>query len=253
MKRLLLAIACVVVFSGCDLTVYSRASTPGFKTVVVLFDLSGSTGRDRPVYEEATKHVLAILGPGDRFVMGPITSRSGDDFASSVDVSLPPPPMTSIWDMPSQKRRAEKEFEANLATRRNELDASVKRFLGQKANAEQTAIFESVRTIAPLFQDLRRQRLLIVLSDMIEDSAMANFGVMRLSPEAVERQLKDLHTKQLIPVLKGVEIYVAGATASPPERASNIERFWRRYFEDAGANMAPGAYGRTLTGSVGQR
>lgn len=217
------------------------------KLVVVLLDRSGSVKNDRGIYERALTTIVSSVNDGDRFVMGSITSASGTDFGASVDYTLPPPMAEQSWlDEPIKYKR---EFEARqkeLAGIRESLAKDVTAFLDEERDAARTAIFESLRVVEPLFHAERRRKVLVILSDMLEDSGVANFDRGRLPPEIVQSVIDDQRSKGTLPELTGVNVYVAGAVASPPERSAAVQRFWIEYFEAAGATIDKGKYARIL-------
>src|SRR5207245_1079014 len=96
------------------------------------------------------------------------------------------------------------------------------------------------------FYDETRRKVLILMSDMIEDSPPYNFEKVSWSPATTEKTLSELDAKGLIPKLAGVCIYVSGASAASAELAENIGRFWQAYFRRAGADMEPSRYAHVL-------
>ena len=149
---------------------------PAGKLVVVLLDRSGSVRNDRAIYERALTTIVAKVNDGDRFIMGSITSASGTDFGSSIDYTLPPALGDQGWlDEPVKYKR---EFEARqkeLGEIRDNLERDISAFLDEKRDAARTTIFESLRVVEPLFHAEQRKKVLVILSDMLEDSGVANF------------------------------------------------------------------------------
>src|SRR2546425_1340935 len=109
-----------------------------------------------------------------------------------------------------------------------------------------TDIFSSLLLAQKLFYDETRRKVLILMSDMIEDSPPYNFEKVSWSPATTEKTLSELDAKGLIPKLAGVCIYVSGASAPSAELAENIGRFWYAYFRRAGADMEPSRYAHVL-------
>lgn len=74
-------------------------------------------------------------------------------------------------------------------------------------------------------------RMLVVLSDMIQESPDYNFAKLAgpASSEA-SRILIELRERGRIPDLKGTKIFVHGRTGNSNLQIENIERFWRKYF-----------------------
>jgi hypothetical protein len=97
-----------------------------------------------------------------------------------------------------------------------------------------------------LGSEKRPTKVLVLLSDMIEDSDMGNFERLQLDDSLTRREIERQRKAGLLPDLRGVRVYVVGANAVPMDRAAAIERFWRSYFSTCGATLGPGAYSRAL-------
>src|SRR2546425_12149266 len=89
-----------------------------------------------------------------------------------------------------------------------------------------TDIFSSLLIAQKLFHDEPRRKVLVLMSDMIEDTPEYNFEKIAWSPSAVEKLLVELEAKALIPKLLGVCVYVSGASAKSAALAEDIARFW---------------------------
>ncbi len=218
---------------------------------VVLLDRSESAKADASIHEEAVKRLVGAVRPGDRFVMASITGTSGNDFRVSMDVALPDAALPQgLTDDPVEYRRRKAAIDEGVSAAMNRIAAEAAAFTRQEAKAQKSAIFESILVAAPLMLSDRRHRVLVLLSDMLEDSNGNAFERTPPSDASTQREIARQQRLHTLPDLKGVTVCVAGATASPPERAAAVERFWRSYFEAAGAVVPPGAYARTLTGCV---
>ena len=226
----------------------SRQLTETTKTVVVLVDRSASTGRDRALYQRAAKAVIEGLKPGDRLIASPITEASANDFRDYLDASLPAPlaPLR-LWDVP-QKYAAEKQaWEEQYKTKMNQIRQATDKLLEAPSGSPKTRIFESLRITAQILASEHRPvKVVVVLSDMLEDSNEADFEAMQLSDAAIAKELARQQQQQIVPDLRGVRVFVAGASGEPLERAAALERFWRRYFQEAGALIDPGGYSRAV-------
>ena len=84
------------------------------------------------------------------------------------------------------------------------------------------------------------------MCDMVEDSAIANFETARLDDGFIDNEIARQKEQRILPSLGGVRVYVVGARGEPLHRAALTEQFWRRYFAETGAQLAPGAYSRAL-------
>ncbi len=218
------------------------------KAVVVFVDRSQSTQADRELYAQACERILSLIQPGDRIIAGWITDRSVDDFRSHVDEELPPrlPPKT-ITDIELQYKKRQDAWERDVQARREDVRHKLHELLSWESTASRTKIIESLRVAGQILGSERRPRkLLILLSDMIEESDLANFTHARLDDTFIRKEISRQQKAGILPDLHGVRVFVAGADAATLERAAAIERFWKQYFEATGAVMDPGGYSRAL-------
>jgi hypothetical protein len=218
------------------------------KLIVILVDRSQSTKSDRELYAKACERVLSGMQPGDRLVAGYITDRSAADFDKYLDEELPPPlPSMKITDIPSQYKKKKSQWDRESETRREEIRRRIADLLAWQSSAARTKIFESLRVASQLIASERRpNKQLILLSDMVEDSEIANFEKARLDEAFVQREISRQQAAGMLPNLRGVRVYVAGAHADSLERGAAIEKFWLAYFAAAGAVLDPGWYSRTI-------
>ena len=81
---------------------------------------------------------------------------------------------------------------------------------------------------------------------MIEDSSDYDFSKERLSEKRISQIIEVEKSKNRLPDLKSVKVYVAGARAPKSEQFSNIRNFWMRYFKECGAICPKENYGSAL-------
>lgn len=216
---------------------------------ILLVDRSRSVSEDAPLYDKALGLILESTRFGDRLVAGWITERSGADFRSYLDHSFPEPlTEPSFWQRNEilykrKLRQQQQELERQRQLVRQQLQA----LLEQGDASSETHIIESLWVCQQLFHsETRRRKRLIILSDMLEESEIANFARDRLSKRQITELLEKLQGDGLVPDLTGVEVYVAGAVAHPLELAESVQQFWLAYFQRAGAHLAAGAYSRAI-------
>jgi len=209
----------------------------GPRAIVVFVDMSGSTNQARrTVYREAFQKIYQNLQQGDRLVVGTITSRSFIDFKPVVDVVIP---KQSIW-----VNRI--SFEQKLAQTQNTIQQEVERLLARKRGTPYTEILNSLNIADTIFHEEKRQKILVILSDMVQDSKEYNFERTRITDKYIRDLIRYRHQQNLIPDLAGVKVYVAGASADDSRKFRAIERFWSRYFAEAGADYSSHRYGHSL-------
>ena len=209
----------------------------GPRVIAVFVDMSGSTNQARrTVYRNAFDKVYENLKQGDRIVVGTITGRSYIDFKPVVDAEIP---KQSIW-----VNRI--KFEQDLAKTKRDVQAGVEELLAQKRGTPHTEIINSLNIADKIFHNEKRQKILIILSDMIQDSKQYNFERVKVTDSYATKIINERQKQNLIPNLETVKVYVAGASASDSKKFRSIEKFWNRYFVAAGADFSLHRYGHSL-------
>ena len=207
------------------------------RVIAVFVDMSGSTNQARrTVYQNAFEKIYKNLQQGDRIIVGTITGRSYIDFKPVVDAEIPE---QSIW-----VNRI--TFEQNLAKTKKDIKAAVGKLLARRRGTSHTEIINSLNIADKIFHNEKRQKILIVLSDMIQDSREYNFDRVNVTDAYTTKIIKDRQKQNLIPKLDNVKIYVAGASAPNSKKFRSIEKFWSRYFVACGADFSLHRYGHSL-------
>lgn len=207
------------------------------RVILVFVDMSGSTSRARrTAYGEAFEKVYENLQQGDRLVVGTITSRSYIDFKAAVDTEIP---KQTIW----VNRIA---YEQNLAKTKKNIREGVDRLLSSKRGTPHTEILNSLNIADTIFHDEKRQKILVILSDMVQDSKEYNFDRSRITDKYISDVIRMRRQQNLIPKLPDVKVYVAGASADNSKKFRSIEKFWSRYFSETGADFSTHRYGHSL-------
>jgi hypothetical protein len=209
----------------------------GPRVIVVFVDMSGSTNQARrTVYSEAFDKIYQNLQQGDRLVVGTITSRSFIDFKPVVDAEVP---KQSIW-----VNRI--SFEQNFAKTKKTIQQEVGSLLSRKRGTPYTEILNSLNIADTIFHEETRQKILVILSDMVQDSKEYNFERSDITEKYINDLIRYRHQQKLIPDLSGVKVYVAGASADDSRKFRSIERFWSIYFAKTGADYSTHRYGHSL-------
>jgi len=207
------------------------------RIIFILVDMSGSTNQARQtVYREAFGKIYPSLDQGDRILVGTITGRSFINFKPAVDVEIP---KKSLWMNRIQ-------FERKLTETKDTIREEVEKLLSQKKGTARTEILNSLNIADTIFHDDRRRKVLVILSDMIQDSRDYNFARINVTEDYIDRVIHDRYEHKLIPNLKDVKVYVAGASGKDPAKFRSVERFWSRYFGKSGADFSPHRYGHSL-------
>lgn len=247
MKRWSLKILCLIALSNMLLLSSVEAKSDAFwkfgkdkkqpRVMAVFVDMSGSTNQARrTLYRNAFEKIYQNLQQGDRIIVGTITGRSYIDFKPVVDAEIP---KQSLW-----VNRI--SYEQNMAKTKKDIQTQVEKLLSRRRGTPHTEIINSLNIADKLFHNEKRQKILIILSDMIQDSKEYNFERVKVTNQYTSQIIRKRQKQNLIPKLESVKIYVAGASAADPKKFRSIERFWNRYFLACGADFSLHRYGHSL-------
>jgi hypothetical protein len=207
------------------------------RVMAVFVDMSGSTNRARrTLYRNAFEKIYQNLQQGDRIIVGTITGRSYIDFKPVVDAEIP---KQSLW-----VNRI--SYEQNMAKTKKDIQTEVEKLLSRRRGTPHTEIINSLNIADKIFHNEKRQKILIILSDMIQDSKEYNFERVKVTNQYTSQIIRKRQKQNLIPKLDSVKVYVAGASAVDPKKFRSIERFWNRYFLACGADFSLHRYGHSL-------
>ena len=247
MKRRILKILCVIFLGNMTLLSSVEGKSDSFwkfgkdkkkpRIMAVFVDMSGSTNQARrTIYRSAFEKIYQNLQQGDRIIVGTITGRSYIDYKPAVDAEIP---KQSIWDNRIT-------FEQNMAKTKKDIQTAVEKLLSARRGTPRTEIINSLNIADKIFHNEKRQKILIILSDMIQDSKEYNFDRVKVTDAYTTNIIRDRGKQNLIPNLEMVKVYVAGASASDSKKFRSIEKFWNRYFVAAGADFSLHRYGHSL-------
>ena len=233
---------------GCT-TRASSATAQGGTSIVVFVDFSESVdgGARLALKREIDREILPSLEPGDSILIAPIHDKTLTDFRPLVEADLPARPQFNGWMNNVMKyHRQAKETEARIVhvkeTIRTETDAA----LARNYRSRYTDIFSSLLLAEKLFSAEPRRKILVLMSDMIEDYPPYAFDRMAWTPSTTDKLITGLDHKKMIANLSHVCVYVSGASAPSAELAENIGRFWETYFRKAGADLDSSRYAHVL-------
>jgi hypothetical protein len=216
----------------------SENSLPNPRLILILVDMSGSADQvRRTVCKEAFEKVYRNLRHGDRLVVGTITSQSYIEFKPTVDEEIP---KKTVWDNRLQ-------YEKKLTDTKEKIRREVNKLLSQKQGTLLTEILDSLNIADIIFHDEKeRQKVLVILSDMIQDSKEYKFDKDKITDEYIDNVIRSRQKNKLVPDLANVKVYVAGASAADSDKFRAIQTFWARYFTESGADFSPHRYGHSL-------
>ena len=245
---LLLLTTLGLVTTGCT----TRSSQPAAQrgtSIVVFVDFSDSVdgGARLALKREIEQQILPSLEPGDSILIAPIHDKTLTDFRPLVEADLPARPQFNGWMNNVMKfNRQSKETEARIVRVKEALRTQTDAALMRKSSARYTDIFSSLLLAEKLFSAESRRKILVLMSDMIEDYPPYAFDRMAWTPDTSDKLMAELQSKRLLANLAHVCVYVSGASAPSAELAENIGRFWETYFRKAGADMDSSRYAHVL-------
>ena len=208
------------------------------KLVYVLFDLSGSTVKQREIYIKWFDRILDSLRPGDRIAVEAIDARSAVNATYPVNRALP----------------AYSSWKDNLLVYRKKM-LNIKKEIRDKADtllnckgSGSTEIMSALLPAQQLFQSYPEysRKILVVMSDMVEDSPNYNFEKYPPGEKRTKKIISLEKKKNRLPSLTGVKIYAAGAGGKSSGHMIILKSFWMKYFSACGANLQAGNYGAGL-------
>lgn len=227
----------------------SKATAPDGTEIVVFVDFSESIRRDgRALFQEdLANQIIPSLTSGDRILIAPITDKTLTEFRALIEASIPPKPEFKRWlNNPLIYKKQVNEFNTQVAQIKEGIKAQMVDIFSNHNSSGQTDIFSSLILAQKLFHNEQQHKVLVLMSDMIEDYPPYLFENIPWNADTTQKLLMELDAKGLIPDLSGVCVYVSGASARTPDLARSIGSFWHAYFERARANMDPSRYAHVL-------
>lgn len=241
MRRLLLCLTAVaLLLAGCG-----ARKNPG-SAVVVLIDVSGSTTNVQERYMAEFERVLDGLQGGDHLFVQPVRANS---LVAPVAIDLAFPAYNALDLNPTAAN--EHTHAQEMKKRRQEaLDRVAKLVQAERPAQQGSAIIDGLSQAGSLLAAYPpERRVVILLSDMVEQSEVADFTA--LTEHRVDEMVAALKARSRLPDLQGARVFVAGITDGENGKLSasqilTLKHFWTRYFTTAGATLK--WYGPSLMG-----
>lgn len=206
----------------------------------ILVDISGSIKKaDREFYHGQLRALLGTPSSNDMFAISAITGNSGRSFRDLYVWRMPK------WDLETTNKLKYDQMKKDALVA---LDVEVQGLLSAPP-ASRTDLLGGILVASKVLgQEPAKAKQLVILSDMIEQGELYDFGQNPPSSvDLIERILSDLKSRHMLPDLSGVDIRVTGAgNADSTTTSIEIENFWQEYFSRAGSPLLPGAYGVPL-------
>jgi hypothetical protein len=253
--RLLRSLACIlptILTGSVFLTACGSAPPPATASetdIVIFVDFSASVPKEAlALYEQAlTNQIIPSLSMGDHLLIAPITDTTLTEFRPLVEVTLPDRLRFNGWlDNFLKYKKQSTEMESQAGQFKEKARDQVVKLFSKRPASPWTDIFSSLLLAQKLFHNNHRRKVLVLMSDMIEDYPPYRFDTLSWGPATTQRLLTELEAKGRIADLSGVCIYVSGASGASADVAENIQGFWLAYFQHAKANIHPSRYAHVL-------
>ena len=240
--RRILALAAVLALPalGCG------AKPASNRVLVVLFDLSGSTGADviRQQYLSDFSRVLDGVTGGGRIAADIIDDNPLAHSTFPINVS---------FDRYDPLKENKLNYDRRVREQRDAVTRQVQAIVRVRPSRRPgTNVMDGLQLAERVFGAFGgTQRVLVIFSDMIEQSRRYDFSRENLTPARISQIIQGEQSAGRIPGLQDVEVCVVGAGAAKSggissERFLAIREFWLQYFKAAGARLPKDRYGSAL-------
>jgi len=212
----------------------------GSQAVYVLVDFTASTTLVAPGgpnnYEELLNSEIDRLKPGDTILIGEITDNSEGRFSEIADARIP---TENIFTDTTRK------FNSRVKQEKDDLRTKVKIAFQKRRQgigvAQSTDLFGSLvlaGTYLSAKDQANKNRELLVLSDMCEESDLYNFKRKALTDRYIQEILQS-ESHSGLASLNGVEVFISGISAECRTSQERLTKFWIEYFSKCGARVEP--------------
>jgi hypothetical protein len=121
-----------------------------------------------------------------------------------------------------------------------------KALMGQN-EATNSDIMSSLTLAQNIFQDYPGGRpVLVILSDMMEDSQNYNFYNTQLTDSVTQDIISKEKSAGRLPNLQGANVYVVAAGTEDSDKFFEVRNFYLKYFAAAGAKLDTSNYSNAL-------
>jgi hypothetical protein len=228
--------------AGCQI---SGTQTNNTNSVFIFsaIDVSGTTAGERSAYASDFSKILDQMKGGDTLWADVITESS---------LATARIPIKAEFAPYSAFTSNEDDYPKQLVAQKAALNEKLAQWITTQ-KTPRTTILDAMLLAQKVLRGEKAtaasRRVLVIFSDMLEDDGQYRFDCMNLSPAAVQQILKREKAAGRIADLRGVTVFVAGATADRKldrRKIQQIEAFWRAYFSMAGTELSDERYGASL-------
>ena len=227
-RVLILSALLVLVAAGCG-----GKSAQG-RVTTVLFDLSGSTSAQaiRQQYMRDFTKILDTVASG-----GVIAADIIDDNPLAHSTF----PINESFDRYEPLKENKLDYERRVHQKRDAVIKQADTIVRKPAGRPGSSVIDSMQLA----------ELLVIFSDMIEQSRRYDFTGENLTAARIGQIIAKEQSAGRLPELQDVEVCVVGAGAATSgglsaEKLLSIREFWLQYFKAAGADLSKDRYGSAL-------
>ena len=218
------------------------------KTFLILFDVSLSVSKPevRLSYKAAYKKIFAKVDAGDNLLVGYITDKSINQLELPVAFKYKPFQPTTDNEIGIANEKA--QYLSVTVRQKDSINHIVDSILTKvNRNVQYTDIFSSLNLAEKLFgQYPNSQKVLIIFSDMEEDSPSIHFTSANLNGTKITQIIENQRKENLLPDLSNVKVFVVGANSSDYQKYEQVESFWLRYLQECKADINKKNYNSVL-------
>lgn len=207
------------------LTLLTVGNAFAARDILVFFDVSGSTPRAtiNEYFHQFRSTIVKNMSEGDTIASGLINSNTRGSFK----------PIGSIKIRKKGALESSTGYKDEMDSQRVRGLNAVKRTLDEAKPSGSTDILSALSQAKTYYASSGNdgEKVLIIFSDMVEETKALNLSKLRTPDQATK-----LFTKATnIPQLNGVSIYAVGAIGNGPNGFSALETFWKQVFSASGA------------------
>lgn len=185
--------------------------------------------------EQKKKDCCGKIQPKDRIQIIKITDQSMRNVSMIADLYMKPQDMLT----------SDNQYRTMTIPKKLEFRDAIKASLTNPKLASKTEILSGIRAAKNMFDEVKAPvRILVILSDMIEDSEFYVFDKMKVNPKTI---LANESKNKRLPDLKGIKVYVSGASAANQKKYDEIQKFWEAYLTATGANFTSTQYSNRMS------
>lgn len=231
-----LAIAMLVV--GCG-PIGQASEARNNRIIAMLVDLSRSYLQESQNIGNSTRIGAEAIGsaePGDRIIIAGIDGEAPCGFRMLADERL----------TPSSLLEAHRRVQSRNKLLKDRLLAVLQQAFKEKRGgaSRRTPLISAITMMGCYLSQFPKSepRVLILLSDMVEDSQQYNFQSLVLNVRTRDRIMAKEKSAGRLADLSSIRIFVSGASARSLDQLVTLRSFWLTYFKICGADASADRY-----------